>query len=272
MSLIVVKVGGDIFQTGVLPAVAHDVAVAVARRDRVVVIHGGGPQSTALQKQLGQTPRIVSGRRITDEATLDVMKMVVGGRLNIDLCAALLGAGVLPVGLTGASALTIEARRRPPRVISGAGPDPVDLGLVGDVVGINRELFALLLDQGYIPVVACLGADADGQVLNINADAVANQVARALRADHLVMVTGTPGVLRDIDDPSTRITRMTVAEARAAIADGTVQGGMIAKLDETIEVVESGAVRTVHIIGKIEGGDLLRELDDPGALGTALVL
>lgn len=271
MSLIVVKVGGDIFQSGALPAVAHDVATALARGDRIIVIHGGGAQATALQKLLGQTPRMVSGRRVTDEATLEVMKMVVGGQLNIDLCAALLGAGVRPVGLHGASALAIGARKQPPRVFSGAGPELVDLGLVGDVVSINQALFALLLDQGYTPVLACLGADAEGRLLNINADAVAHQLARSMSADHLVLVTGTPGVLRDIEDPATRIPRMSVADARGAIAAGTVRGGMIAKLDEAVDVVESGAVGTVHIIGALDDGDLLRELDAPGSVGTALV-
>lgn len=271
MSLIVIKVGGDIFHSDVLPAVAQDVATAIGRGDRIVMVHGGGAQATALQKRLGLIPHMVSGRRVTDEATLGVMKMVVGGQLNIDLCAALLRTGVRPIGLHGASSLAIEARKQPPQVFSGAGPTPVDLGLVGDVMRINQELFTLLLEHGFTPVVACLGADAEGRLLNINADAVAHRVARAVAADHLLLVTGTPGVLRDLEDPATRIPRMTVAEARGMVAGGTVTGGMIAKLDEVVEAVESGTVGTVHILGRLGSGDLLRELEAPGSVGTALV-
>lgn len=271
MSTIVIKVGGEIFKGGELGAVARDVATASARGDRVVVIHGGGPQATAMQKALGQTPRVVAGRRITDEATLEVMKMTVGGQLNIDLCAALLRAGARPVGMSGASSCVIEGRKRPPTRVSGGGDELIDFGLVGDVIGINHELLSLLLLAGYIPVLACLAADSQGMVLNINADAVANQVAAALAADHLVLVTGTPGVLRDIEDVSSRIPRLTAGEAHAAIADGSVSGGMIPKLEESMQVLASGKVGSVHIVGSVEPGDLLREIDEPGALGTVLL-
>ncbi len=272
MNAIIVKVGGEIFQQpGVLPAVARDVAAVTRRGERVIMVHGGGPQATALQKQLGQTPNVIAGRRVTDEATLDVMKMVVSGKLNMDLCAALIAAGVRPVGLHGASALAIQGERRPPRVLSGAGPEPVDLGLVGDVTGINLALLELLLGAGYTPVLACLAASAEGQVLNINADVVANQVAQALGAAHLVLVTGVPGVLRDVKDPGSRIPRMTVAEARQAIADGTAQGGMIPKLEESISVIEGGGVGAVHIIGQLGEGELVRAIESPGSVGTALV-
>jgi acetylglutamate kinase len=272
VSIAVIKVGGEIFQQpGVLPAVARDVAAVVARGERVVMVHGGGPQATALQKQLGQTPRVVAGRRITDEATLDVMKMVVGGKLNMDLCAALIAAGVRPVGLHGASAQAIAGERRPPRPLSGAGPEPIDMGLVGDVTGVNRDLLDLLLGAGYTPVLACLATTAAGQVLNINADVVGNQVAQALGAAHLVMVTGVPGVLRDVNDPGSRIPRLSVAEARQAIADGTAQGGMIPKLEESIAVLESGVVGAIHIVGQLGEGELLRAIASPGSVGTALV-
>jgi acetylglutamate kinase len=268
---IVIKVGGEIFKGPMLGVVCADVTAAVGRGDRVVMIHGGGPQFSAMQKTLGQTPNIVGGRRITDEPALAVMKMVVGGQLNIDLCAALLKAGAQPVGLTGASSLAVSGRKRPPRVVSGSGGEPVDFGLVGDVTGINRELLELLLGAGYTPVLACLAADPTGLVLNINADGIANQVASELGAEHLVLVTSTPGVLRDVDDPGSRIARMTVAEARAAIREGVVSGGMIPKLDESIRVLKSGRVGSIHIIGEVAAGDVLRAIDEPGAIGTALL-
>lgn len=271
MTSIVVKVGGDIFKGPVLAAVAADVAAIARRGDRVVMVHGGGPQATALQRQLGQEPNVVAGRRITDAAALDVMKMVVGGTLNIDLCAALLGAGASPVGLHGASSRAVRGERRPPRVVSGGGPDPIDFGLVGDVTGVNQELLSLLLAAGYTPVLACLAADDQGVVLNINADVVANQTAMALGADHLILVTGTPGVLRDVGDPDSRIPTLTAAEARDAIASGVVSGGMIPKIEESLLVIEQGGVGSVHIVGNLQPGDLLREVDRPGSVGTALL-
>jgi acetylglutamate kinase len=138
------------------------------------------------------------------------------------------------------------------------------------VVGCNRELLELLQRSGYVPVLACLGAAPDGTVLNINADTVANQVARAVGAQHLVLITSTRGVLRDLSDPESRIARLNIAEARAAIADGTVSGGMIPKLEESLQLCESG-VGSVHIVGGLAAGELTRELDQPGSIGTALL-
>jgi acetylglutamate kinase len=267
---LVVKVGGNVVAGDAMSAIAEGIAALRGRGDRVAMVHGGGPQATALQKRLGQEPNVIGGRRITDADALEVMKMVVGGQLNVDLCAALLAAGARPVGLHGASSLAVEACLRPPRVVSGCGPDPVNFGLVGDVVGFNRELLDLLQSAGYVPVIACLGAQPDGVVLNINADIVANQLAGAIHADHLVLVTSAPGVLRNLDDPTSRIERLTASQARSAIADGTVAGGMIPKLEESIRVLSSG-VGSIHIVGDLGPGDLLREIDSPGAVGTALL-
>ena len=188
---------------------------------RVVIVHGGGPQTTELSTRLGLAPRIVAGRRVTDAATLDVVKMVVAGRLNVDLCAALRAQGVNPLGLHGA----VQAVKRSPRVISGAGTEPVDLGLVGDVVGLDREMLEWAAGSGRVPVLACLGV-ADGAVYNINADVVANRVAIELGADMVILVTGTDGVRRDAAEPSSRIPSLTMAEGRRAIAEGVVWGGM----------------------------------------------
>ena len=176
---VVIKLGGEVVASAHMAAIAADVAEMQARGERVVVVHGGGPQATELQKKLGQTPKIVAGRRITDAETLDVMKMIVAGKVNVDACAALVAAGARPVGLHGASALAVEAVKRPPRVVTGGGPEPIDFGHVGDVTGVNEELLGLLSGAGYVPVIACLGADAAGNVYNINADVVANQLAMA---------------------------------------------------------------------------------------------
>jgi acetylglutamate kinase len=267
---VVIKLGGEVVQGPHLRAIAADVAEMRENDVPVVIVHGGGPQATELQKKLGQTPAIVGGRRVTDDATLDVMKMTVAGKVNVDLCAALVLARVKPVGLHGASSCAVMATRRPPKVVTGGGPDPVDFGFVGDVVGVNRELIALLLGGGYVPVLACLGADESGGVYNINADAVANQVAIRLDARALVLVTDVPGVLRDVADPSSRIGRMTVAEGRRAIEEGVVTKGMIPKLEESFAAITEG-VRAVHVVGRLERGDLARAVTDPGSVGTVLV-
>jgi acetylglutamate kinase len=267
---IVVKLGGEVVGSGAAALLGADLRALVAEGARVAVVHGGGPQVTALQQRLGIATRQVAGRRITDEATLEVLKMAIAGQVSVDLCAALGASGLRPVGLHGASALVVEARRSGPQVIASAGPDPIDFGLVGEITGINLALLDTLWGAGYLPVLACLGCDAAGGVYNLNADLVGNQLAAALRADRLFLVTTTPGVLRDVADPRSRLPRLTRAEARRAIAEGVVRGGMIAKLEEAMAVVDRG-VGAIHILGALGPGDLLRAAREPGAVGTTLV-
>jgi acetylglutamate kinase len=267
---VVLKVGGEVVAGEHLAAIAADVAGMREAGRSVVVVHGGGPQATDLQKRLGQTPKIVAGRRITDAETLEVMKMTVAGKVNVDLCSALIAAGAKPVGLHGASALAVRAVKRPPRVVAGGGPEPIDFGHVGDVTGVNDALIGLLAQNGYVPVVACLGADEAGNVYNINADIVANQLAIKLDARALLLVTDVPGVMKDIKDPSSRIPRITIADGKKAIADGVVTKGMIPKLEESFAALEAG-VRAVHVVGRLQRGDLSREVAEPGSVGTVLV-
>jgi acetylglutamate kinase len=268
---IVVKIGGEVIASGEAAVLAADLH-ALTKDDavRIAIVHGGGPQATELQKRLGIATTQVAGRRVTDLATLDVMKMAVAGKLNVDLCAILAAAGVAAVGLHGVSGLVVRAVKRPAKVYAGAGPDPIDLGHVGDVTGFNLDLLETLWRARFVPVIACLGADASGGVYNINADMVGNQLAAALRADRLFLITSAPGVLRDLNDPSSRLPQLTRADAKAAIADGTVTGGMIAKLEEAIAVVDQG-VGALHILGKLAAGDLVRAVREPGSVGTTLV-
>jgi len=270
MKTVVLKLGGEIVHAPELDLVAEDLAALVRSGERVAIVHGGGPQATALQRTLGLETRMVAGRRYTDPRTLEVMKYVVAGQLNVDLCGRLLAHGVIPVGLHGASGHAIRAVRRPPRVMQGAGPDPVDLGLEGDVTGFNLPLLEDLFARRYVPVLACLGMDEAGQALNINGDTVASQLAGALRADALVLVTSTPGVLREVTDPASRIPRITRGEFERLVAAGVISGGMIPKLEESFEVLRGGA-RSVVIVGKLAPGDLLRAVQEPGAAGTVLV-
>ena len=267
---IVVKIGGEVAGSGEAAVLASDLRVLVEGGARIAIVHGGGPQATELQKRLGLPTIQIAGRRVTDAATLDVMKMVLAGKLNVDLCATLLAAGLSPVGLHGASGHVIRATRRPPKVFPSAGPDPIDLGFVGDITGYNLALLDTLWAAHYLPVIACLGADATGNIYNINADLVGNQLAAALKAERLFLVTSTPGVLRDVNDPTSRLTRLTCAEARKAITDGVVTGGMIPKLEEAMAVIDQG-VGAIHILGKLGAGDLVRAVREPGSVGTTLV-
>jgi acetylglutamate kinase len=257
---VIVKLGGEVIDSPRLADIAADVARLAAAGHRVTVVHGAGPQTTALSKRLGLEPRIVGGRRVTDRATLEVLTMVLG-QLNVALCGALRRAGVRAVGLHGA----VAAKRRPPQVISGAGPDPVDLGLVGDVTGVDHALLDWLAGDGRVPVLACLGSGDEGEAYNINADVVANRLAIEQSADLLVLVTSTDGVRRRVDDPASRIPSLTRAAAERAIADGTVAGGMIPKLEESFAAMAQG-VRAVLIVS----GDLARAVAEPGSVGTRL--
>jgi acetylglutamate kinase len=266
----VVKIGGEVIGSGEAALLAADLRTLISEGARIAIVHGGGPQATELQKKLGLETKQVAGRRVTDAATLDVMKMAVAGKLNVDLCATLQAAGVAAVGLHGASGLVVRAVKRPPKVYSGAGPDPIDLGLVGDVVGFNLALLEALWASEFVPVIACLGADAEGNTYNINADMVGNQLAAAVKAERLFLVTSAPGVLRDIKDPSSRLPKLTRAEAHRAIAEEVVTGGMIAKLEEAMAVVDQG-VGAIHILGKLSAGDLVRAVREPGSVGTTLV-
>jgi acetylglutamate kinase len=259
---IIVKLGGEVVDGPELADIARDLASLAAQGHRLVVTHGGGPQATSLQKRLGIEPRMVGGRRITDDATLAIMKMTIAGQVNVDLCARLRKAGVRPVGLHD----LVRAHKRPPKVVSGGGDEPIDFGHVGDIDGFDLPLIDLLLQKGYVPVVACLGHGEDGAVYNINADIVANQLAGALAADALVLVTSTPGVLRDVKDAGSRIGRLTIEEGRRAIADGTVSGGMIPKLEESFAALQAGA-RAIFIVAT----QVARAVNEPGSVGTVLV-
>jgi acetylglutamate kinase len=267
---IVVKLGGEVIGSAALAVVARDVAEMVAEGGRVVVVHGGGPQATKLSEKLGIATKQVAGRRVTDAETLDVIKMIVAGKLNVDLCAALGAAGARPIGLHGASARVIAAEKRPPKVYPGAGPDPVDLGLVGDVTAVGTKLLGLLVERGFVPVLACLGSGEGGAVYNINADTVANRVAVELAAEGLMLVSDVPGVLRDVKDPASRIPSLTIAEGHRMIAEGVVTKGMIPKLEESFAALAEG-VKKIHIVGRLSPGDLVREANAPGSIGTVLL-
>lgn len=274
MKRAVLKFGGEVVADPTqLAAVLADVAKLSEAGWKFLLCHGGGPQGSALAQRLGLPTRKVGGRRVTDDATLQVMKQVLAGEVNVDVTAAALGAGLRAVGVSGVSDAQVSAHKRPPIVVSGGGDEPVDFGWVGEIDEIRVGLINHLWSGGFTPVLNTLAVASQGthrQVFNINADTVASALAASLRVDHLFLMTGVPGVLRDKDDPSTRIASLSKAKAKDAIDQGVIVGGMIPKVENALSRLEDG-VGAVHILGA-SGGALQEEADAPGSCGTVLFL
>jgi acetylglutamate kinase len=269
----VVKLGGEVLSD---PAVRDQVAAQLALLSslniRLVVVHGGGPQASALSRALGQEPRIVAGRRITDDAALEVAKMVYAGQLNVDLLAALREHKVQAVGLSGIDADLLTAHRRPP--VSAVDDDgrtvQVDYGHVGDIDRVDPRVLATLVEARFVPVVASLAGDEDGGVYNVNADTVAEALAVALRAQKLIFLTGAPGVLRDRNDPATLVTFADPDDLAGLMASGALAGGMRPKVEACIRAATSGVERT-HIIDGRAPDALLLEVFTGAGCGTMIV-
>jgi len=258
----ILKFGGEVVADALaLARVLDEVRALVADGWSFVIVHGGGPQSNAHAAALGLEVRKVAGRRVTDRATLEVAKQVLAGSVNVDVVAAARARGVRAVGIAGVSVLT--ATRRPAEVVDG---QEVDWGFVGEVSEVDTELLEVLWAGGRVPVLAPLAADSDGQAYNINADTVASALAAAVRADHLFLMTAAGGVLENIVDPASRIPALTPSEARAAIADGVIVGGMIPKVADALDQLEHG-IGVVHILGT---GSLRAAASEPGSVGTAI--
>jgi len=268
---VVVKCGGEIaHDTEALQHLASDVALLEHTGIRVVVVHGGGPQATDLARRLGHEPKIVQGRRITDDATLEVAKMVFAGQINTDILAALRRQGVSPVGVSGVDGNLIHAVKRPIKRMTdpetGESQD-VDFGHVGDITKVNTRLLRKLLDEGYTPVLASLGADEEGAVFNINADTVAARIAADLKAEKLILLTSAPGLLADPADPESLISHISARRGEEMLKTGAVKGGMVPKLETLIECVRAGVPRG-HILDGKAAHALLLELFTKDGSGT----
>ncbi|MCW5892816.1 MAG: acetylglutamate kinase [bacterium] len=255
--VLVVKYGGHAMENEELKdSFAEDVALLKYVGMHPVVVHGGGPQIDAAVKQAGITPRFVRGMRVTDEATMAIVEQVLAGTISGEIVAALNRHGAKAVGLSGKDGELVVARKRT------VGED---LGLVGDVVGVNPEVVQAL--GAFVPVIAPTAADEHGQTYNINADVVAGKIAEALRAEKLILLTDIAGVKgRDGELVST----LSVDEARELIADGTIGAGMIPKIECCISALQQG-VRQAHVIdGRVKHALLLEVLTNQG-VGTQVV-
>jgi acetylglutamate kinase len=223
-----------------------------------VVVHGGGPQITDLMRRLGKESTFVDGLRVTDAETVDIVRMALVGKVNREVVGAINRHGTYAIGLSGEDAGLVTVRQRDPR-----------LGFVGDVSRINTIVLERLLAEEFIPVISTIGTDGDGQAFNINADSAAIAIAEKLRAEKLIYLTDVPGLLTDVADPSSLVSKLTAARARLLIDDGVIAGGMIPKIGACIEAVESG-VGSAHILdGRVPHVVLLELLTDAG-VGTML--
>lgn len=270
----VVKAGGKVLEKpAALDALAEDLTLLHQLGIRVVFVHGGGGQATALSRQLGIEPKFVAGRRVTDAQTLGVAKMVYAGSLSVDVLSALRAHKTPAVGISGVDGNLITARKRPlVRVAPAPGEEPVevDFGLVGDVVSVDPSLINTLLDGGQLPVVGSLAGDAEGAVLNVNADSIAEALARALRAEKLMFLTDADGLLRDAADPTSLVSYTDLEEVAALKASGAVSGGMLPKLEACARALTGGVKRT-HILNGLKPDALLMEVFTNAGCGTMIV-
>ncbi len=270
----IVKLSGKVTESHEnLTSLAEELALLHQVGIRICVVHGGGKQLSDLATKLGIEQTIIEGRRVTDDATLEMAKMIFAGKINTDILAALRQRGIEAVGLSGVDGNIVHAERRPPKEILNRETgerDKVDFGHVGDVVQINSRLLTVLLDHGYLPVISSLGADDDGMVFNINADTIAAEIAVQLQAEKLILLSDVDGIYLKPGDPQTKLSRLSAAETDELISSGAATGGMIPKLQNIATLLRRG-VHSAHIISGSKRNALLSEVFTDKGTGTMIV-
>ena len=266
--VMVVKYGGNAMTDPILESsFARDIVMLKTVGIHPVVVHGGGPQVDNLLKELGRSSERIDGMRVTDKATMDVVEMVLGGSVNKSIVNLINKHGGRAIGLTGKDASLIRAKKLPMTKTDEQGnPQQIDLGFVGDVVSINRDVIDLMIASNFIPVIAPLGVDDEGNTYNINADVVAGKVAEFMLAEKLILLTNIKGVL---DKEGNVATGLTPAKVDEMIADGTISGGMIPKISYALEAVKNGVKSAVIVDGRVPHATLLEVFTDKG-VGTLI--
>ena len=258
--IVVVKYGGNAMVSEELRhQVMEDIVLLSYVGVRVVLVHGGGPEISELMERLGKQPEFVDGLRVTDKETVDIVQMVLAGKVNKTLVKLLEMKGGKPMGISGMDGGLICARRR-----------NAQLGYVGSITGVNIEPVMDLLEKGYIPVVATLGCDEEGNTYNINGDTAAAWIAGALGAQRLIMMTDIAGVMRDKNDPTTLIPRLTIREAVELFEQDVIAGGMIPKVECCIDAIHCGVESAIIMDGRVPHSILMEILTDEGA-GTMVI-
>ena len=258
--VVVVKYGGNaMINEQLKEQVMEDIVLLHLVGVKVVLVHGGGPEINELMNKLGKQPEFVDGLRVTDRETVDIVQMVLAGKVNKTLVNLLEMKGGNAMGISGMDGHLIEATFKDER-----------LGYVGKITNVNIKPVTDLLDRGYIPVISTVGCDGNGNAFNINGDTAAAYIAGALGAERLIMMTDIAGVLRDKDDPATLIPDITVDEAKALYDEGVISGGMIPKVNCCIEAIERGVQNVIIMDGRIPHSILMEILTDEGA-GTMVM-
>ncbi len=254
-SIVVIKYGGNaMIDESLKQQVMEDIVLLQLVGIKVVLVHGGGPEISDLMKRLGKQAQFVNGLRVTDAETVDIVQMVLAGKVNKSLVNLLQKKGGTAMGLSGMDGRLIEAKMRDPQ-----------LGFVGDVTCINTKPITDLIDNGYIPVISTLGCDKDGNTYNINGDTAAAFIAGALGAYRLILMTDIAGILKDPKDPATLIPRITVSEAEKLEEQGIISGGMIPKVACCVEAIRRGVRKVIIMDGRIPHSILLELFTDEGA-------
>ncbi len=270
---IMIKYGGHaMIDAAAKSSTARDTVLLKYVGMHPMVVHGGGPEISRSMSKLGKEPKFIGGLRVTDQETMDIVKMVLVGKINTEIVANIGLHGGKGVGLSGKDNLLLKARKRSPQVVvdQETGKEQmVDLGLVGEIESINPEILDVLTENQYIPVISPIGVDEKGKTLNLNADTVAGEIGGKVGAEKLIILTDVPGILRDPSDPDSLIKKTNIAEVMQLIDDGTVKDGMLPKVLTCISALENG-VKSAHIIdGRIKHSILLEIFTKKG-IGTMI--
>jgi acetylglutamate kinase len=266
----VVKAGGGVFgDADATRVLIEQIAILHYFGVRVVMVHGGGPQTTEISEALGIPTRMVEGRRVTDQKAIDVAAMVLNGLINTRILGMCRDLDIDAVGISGVDASLVRAHRRPPVKISSTG-ETVDYGFVGDIDGIDTTVLRKLLDNGLMPVVSPLSADEKGVLLNINADTVAAAIGAALGAEKMILCTGAPGILERVEDPTSLISYTDLRGLKRLREEGRIVEGMLPKA-KAIENAIHGGVRRVHVVSYKSPEGILGEVFTNEGTGTLIV-
>ncbi|HII01900.1 TPA: acetylglutamate kinase [Methanosarcinaceae archaeon] len=270
-SVMVIKVGGNaMINVQVMEDIIKDIVLLRFVGIKPVIVHGGGPEITETMTLMGKKAEFVEGLRITDDETLEIARMVLVGNINTKMISLIGKAGGKGIGLTGHDGRMILARKKAVQKVMVEGVETeVDIGWVGESEVINPEILQIVLEKGYIPVISPIAVDVAGNALNINADTVAGDIAAALSAKKLILMTDVSGLLRDMSDPGSRISRITLDDVDPLIREGIIRGGMIPKIKGAAVAVKSGVERA-HIINGSVSHSMLLELFTDGGVGTMI--
>ncbi len=270
-SIMVIKMGGHaIVDPVIMDQIVEDIVLLKFVGIRPVIVHGGGPEITEKMERMGKKPEFVSGLRVTDDETLEIARMVLVGNVNSKIVSLISKHGGKGVGLSGSDGRIIVGRKMAPQRVNVKGVEKeIDLGWVGETELINPELLLILAEKGYIPVISPIATDEKGNDLNVNADTVAGDIAASLKARKLISLTDVPGILRNPNDPETRISRIEFEEIETLIAENIISGGMIPKVKSSAFAI-AGGVAQVHIIDGSMPHSLLLELFTHEGIGTMI--